>query len=258
MPTFLFDNVVFGPVKSRRLGVSLGINLLPIDRKFCNFDCIYCECGLNETGKGAGHLPTKSDVHDALATKLKVMQQKGEAPDVITFAGNGEPTMHPAFAEIVEDTINLRNQFFPAAAISVLSNSTMLHKAKVLEALKKVDQNIMKLDSGLISTIKKLNSPTGNYDVEKIIAQLKSFNGNLIVQTMFTHGTVNGDYIDNTTDEDIDSLQRAFQIIRPQTLMIYTIDRDTPFQGLQKVPKEELNRIAQRFESLGIKVQVSA
>lgn len=258
MPTFLFDNVVFGPVRSRRLGVSLGINLLPVDRKFCNFDCVYCECGLNESGKGPSHLPSREEVSIALDAKLNGMLLAGEAPDVITFAGNGEPTMHPEFAEIVEDTITLRDKFFPSASISVLSNSTMLHKTKVLEALKRVDQNIMKLDSGLIATIKRLNNPTGNYDVNKIIEQLQSFQGNLIVQTMFTRGNVNGELIDNTSQEDLNSLEDALRSIKPGRLMIYTIDRDTPYQGLQKISKEELKEIAQRFERLGIEVQVSA
>ena len=258
MPTFLFDNIVFGPLKSRRLGVSLGINLLPLDRKFCNFDCIYCECGLNEAGKGSAHLPSRKEVYDALESKLSIMKGANEIPDVITFAGNGEPTMHPHFSEIVKDTINLRNIYFPSTNISVLSNSTMLHKSDVMEALKTVDQNIMKLDSGLLSTIQKLNAPTGEYDVEKIIAQLKSFDGKLIIQTMFTKGDVKGNWIDNTSDEDLNSLEEALKTIKPRTLMIYTIDRDTPFQGLQKISKEALTQIAKRFELLGIKVQVSA
>ena len=245
-------------MRSRRLGISLGINLSPIDRKFCNFDCVYCECGLNETGKGNNHLPSRKEVYEALKDKLLEMQKAGETPDVITFAGNGEPTMNPDFPEIVQDTIDLRNQFFPNASISVLSNSTMLHKPIVIEALKKVDQNILKLDSGLLSTIQKLNNPTGIYDVEKIIEQLKEFKGQLIIQTMFTRGDVNGMWIDNTSEEDLRSLEEALKNINPRMVMIYTIDRDTPFQGLKKVSKDELNRIAQRFQSLGIEVQVSA
>ncbi len=258
MPTFLFDHVVFGPVKSRRLGISLGINLLPVDRKLCNFDCIYCECGLNEAGKSNSPLPSRNDVFRALEHKLSEMQQAGTAPDVITFAGNGEPTIHTDFPAIVQDTIDIRNKLFPTASISVLSNSTMLHKPNVVEALKKVDQNIMKLDSGLLSTIKKLNNPTGIYDVEKIIKQLQEFEGNLIIQTMFTRGEVNGYWIDNTTDEDLNSLEEAIKTIRPRMVMIYTIDRDTPFHGLQKISKDELNKIARRFQLPGTEVQVSA
>jgi len=258
MSTFLFDKIVFGPVKSRRLGVSLGINLLPVDRKLCNFDCVYCECGLNIKGSGNSPLPLRKEVYEALELKLSEMQQSGETPDVITFAGNGEPTMHPDFDAIIQDTIDLRNKFFPQSQISVLSNSTMLHKPSVVEALKKVDQNILKLDSGLLSTIIKLNKPTGNYDLGKIIAQLKEFQGNLIIQTMFTRGEVDGTMIDNTLEEDVCSWQKTIETIKPKMVMIYTIDRDTPFDGLKKIPKSELESIAQRIKSLGIDIQVSA
>ena len=258
MSTFLFDKIVFGPVKSRRLGVSLGINLLPVDRKLCNFDCVYCECGLNIKGSGNSPLPLRKEVYEALELKLTEMQQSGETPDVITFAGNGEPTMHPDFDAIIQDTIDLRNKFFPQSQISVLSNSTMLHKPSVVEALKKVDQNILKLDSGLLSTIIKLNKPTGNYDLVKIIAQLKEFQGNLIIQTMFTRGEVDGTMIDNTLEEDVCSWQKTIETIKPKMVMIYTIDRDTPFDGLKKIPKSELESIAQRIKLLGIDMQVSA
>jgi len=258
MSTFLFDKIVFGPVKSRRLGVSLGINLLPVDRKLCNFDCVYCECGLNIKGSSNSPLPLRKEVYEALELKLSEMQQSGETPDVITFAGNGEPTMHPDFDAIIQDTIDLRNKFFPQSQISVLSNSTMLHKPSVVEALKKVDQNILKLDSGLLSTIIKLNKPTGNYDLGKIIAQLKEFQGNLIIQTMFTRGEVDGTMIDNTLEEDVCSWQKTIETIKPKMVMIYTIDRDTPFDGLKKIPKSELESIAQRIKLLGIVIQVSA
>jgi len=258
MSTFLFDKIVFGPVKSRRLGVSLGINLLPVDRKLCNFDCVYCECGLNIKGSSNSPLPLRKEVYEALELKLTEMQQSGETPDVITFAGNGEPTMHPDFDAIIQDTIDLRNKFFPQSQISVLSNSTMLHKPSVVEALKKVDQNILKLDSGLLSTIIKLNKPTGNYDLGKIIAQLKEFQGNLIIQTMFTRGEVDGTMIDNTLEEDVCSWQKTIETIKPKMVMIYTIDRDTPFDGLKKIPKSELESIAQRIKLLGIDIQVSA
>ena len=258
MSTFLFDHVVFGPVKSRRLGVSLGINLLPIDRKLCNFDCVYCECGLNTKGENNSPLPTRKEVFEALELKLSQMQQSGETPDVITFAGNGEPTMHPDFPAIVQDTIALRNTYFSSAKISVLSNSTMIHKASVVEALKKVDQNILKLDSGLLSTIQKLNKPTGKYNLEKTILQLKEFGDNLIIQTMFTRGEVNGLLIDNTSEDDLSAWQKAIETIQPKMVMIYTIDRDTPFLGLKKISKDEMNEIAKRIKLLGINVQISA
>ena len=259
MSTFLFEQTVFGPIISRRLGLSLGINLLPNDSKLCSFDCIYCECGWNpEKGTVKAILPTREEVKKMLREKLTDLKAESRFPDVITFAGNGEPTMHPDFASIIEDTLMLKNEICPNARIAVLSNSTMLHKPSVVDALKKVDQNILKLDSGLLSTIIKLNKPTGNYDLGKIIAQLKEFQGNLIIQTMFTRGEVDGTMIDNTLEEDVCSWQKTIETIKPKMVMIYTIDRDTPFDGLKKIPKSELESIAQRIKLLGIVIQVSA
>jgi len=258
MSTFLFDKIVFGPVKSRRLGVSLGINLLPLTRKLCNFDCVYCECGLNSSETDSTMvLPTRKEVYEALETRLQQMVQSGEQPDVITFAGNGEPTMHPQFSEIIEDTIALRNTYFTSAFISVLSNSTMLHKSSVVEALRRVDQNIMKLDAGLLSTIEKINKPVGNYNLDKITAQLRQFDSKLIIQSMFTRGNVDGIWVDNTTDNDLKAWVKIIEIIRPRKVMIYTIDRDTPFEGLEKIGRKELDTIGKRIELLGIEVQIS-
>lgn len=258
MNTMLFDQIIFGPVKSRRLGISLGVNLLPVNGKLCNFDCIYCECGLNKDSSGLNKkLPTSEEVYSALNEKLTDMLQKAEAPDVITFAGNGEPTMHPDFADIIDNTIILRNQYFPKTLISVLSNATMLHKHDVVDALKKVDQNILKLDSGNLSTIMLINQPIGKYDLKKITAQLKSFNGKLIIQSMFTRGMVNNTSFDNTSQEDLQSWENIVNTVHPEKVMIYTIDRNTPFDGLKKIPVDELKKIASRIEKYGIPVQVS-
>jgi wyosine [tRNA(Phe)-imidazoG37] synthetase (radical SAM superfamily) len=255
--TFLFDKIVFGPVKSRRLGISLGINLLPTNRKLCNFDCVYCECGLNITNDIKSKLPAREEVSDALKKKLQEMQAGNQLPDVITYAGNGEPTIHPQFDLIIEDTIQIRNQFCPNAKISVLSNATMLHSSKVVNALKKVDQNILKLDSGLNSSIVQINRPSKFVGTQNLIDQLKQFEGNLIIQTLFTRGTINNTYIDNTTPENIDLWCKAIISIRPQKVMIYTIDRDTPFEGLKKVSLQELQTIAKKINELGIDTQVS-
>jgi wyosine [tRNA(Phe)-imidazoG37] synthetase (radical SAM superfamily) len=258
MSTFLFDKIIFGPIHSRRLGVSLGINLLPVTHKLCNFNCVYCECGLNQVEKGSQKtLPTRHEVYEALETKLTEMLSHDQIPDVITFAGNGEPTLHPEFSEIVDDAILLRNKYVQTAAISVLSNSTMLHKPKVVDALKKVDQNIMKLDSGLLSTIKKLNQPTGNYNLQTISDQLKSFNGEVIIQTLFTHGEINGVSMDNTTEENLQAWVEIIGEILPKKVMIYSLDRDTPYQGLEKVSKEELLKISQRLKKFPIEVMVT-
>lgn len=258
MDTFLFDKIVFGPVKSRRLGVSLGINLLPTGCKICNFNCIYCECGWNDTKEMRHHkLPSRQDVYQSLDEKLLQMSQNNERPDVITFAGNGEPTMHPSFSTIIDDTIELRNKYFPEAKISVLSNSTMLHNPNVVETLKKVDQNILKLDSAFQSTIELLNQPTGNYKIENVITNLQSFNGRLIIQTLFTRGIHQGKLVDNTSEDELNAWEKVIKEIAPEKVMIYTIERNTPLSGLQKIPLETLKSIAQRISQYGMDVQVA-
>ncbi|NVO08329.1 MAG: radical SAM protein [Bacteroidales bacterium] len=257
MPTFLFDSFVFGPIRSRRLGVSLGINLLPINSKICSFDCIYCECGWTDK-KEKGRMPSRDEVKKCLDEKLQEMQKKGDLLDVITFAGNGEPTLHPNFSEIIDDTIELRNKYFPRTLIAVLSNSTMLNKPEIIAALKKVDQNILKLDSVFDSTIKLLNQPQVKFSAEELVKNLKSFEGNLIVQTLFLRGVYGGNIIDNTTKNEVDCWVEHIKEIKPKQVMVYTIARDTPATGLEKITLKELKAIAARVEELGIPIQVSA
>lgn len=259
MSTFLFDRIIFGPVKSRRLGVSLGINLLPASRKVCNFNCIYCECGWT-TDKTADKsaLPKRDEIYRALERKLSEMKSKKSAPDVITFAGNGEPTLHPDFPSIVDDAIELRNRYFPEARIAVLSNSTTITIPSVKEALLKVDQNILKLDSGFDLTVRVHNQPRVNVKVAELIGNLRKFNGQLIIQTLFLRGTHNGKSIDNTSKAEIEAWLRAVEMIKPYEVMIYTISRDTPEGSmLEKVPLSELKRIAGMVNKLGIKTSVS-
>ncbi|MEG2647683.1 MAG: radical SAM protein, partial [Mucinivorans sp.] len=235
MSTILFDQIVFGPIHSRRLGVSLGMNLLPVDGKLCSFDCIYCECGLNADRRTHSKLPIRQEVEEALRQKLSTMKAAGVAPDVITFAGNGEPTMHPEFGGIISDTIALRNRFFPMAKIAVLSNSTMLHKPEVFEALNKIEDNILKLDSVLDSRIRQLNAPNApSFTYAFLLEQLCRFKGNLFIQTMFLKGEVNGESVDNTTEAEISGWLDALRRIRPKQVMIYTIDRETPVKALRK------------------------
>jgi wyosine [tRNA(Phe)-imidazoG37] synthetase (radical SAM superfamily) len=259
MPTFLFDKIIFGPVKSRRLGVSLGINLSPVNSKLCNFDCIYCECG--RTGKGDTKrvkLPSREAVYEALAAKLADMKEKRTAPDVITYAGNGEPTMHHDFPGIIDDSIRLRNKYFPEAKIAVLSNSTAITKPAIKAALLKVDQNILKLDSAINETIRIHNQPNTDIKADELIKNLQQFNGKLIIQTLFLRGTFKGRTIDNTTPEEIAAWLRAIDKIKPEEVMLYTISRDTPEEGdLKKVPVADLNHIASLVRKLGIKTQVS-
>jgi len=258
MPTFLFDKIVFGPVNSRRLGVSLGINLLPVNRKVCSFDCIYCECGLNPgSNVPTPVLPDCDEIKDALEAKLVDMNTTGTSPDVITFAGNGEPTLHPQFPSIIDDTIALRNQYCPNAKVAVLSNASRIHSPSIFNALLKVDDNILKLDSANPDTIRILDRPQGHFDLEETIGYLKSFNGRLIIQTLFVKGTFNGTLIDNSTDQEVEAWLRLVEYIAPSEVMVYTIERDTPVNTLEKVSPERLDQIAALVKSLNIKVQVS-
>ena len=235
MSTIIYPSPIFGPVRSRRLGISLGINLLPADGKVCSFDCIYCECGFNEDHRPSLPLPTREDVQLKLEQKLQQMAAEGQLPDVLTFAGNGEPTCHPHFAEIIDDTILLRDKYCPKARICVLSNATFIHRQQVYDALMKVDDNILKLDTIDPMYINKVDHPNGTYDVRKIIERMKSFHGHIIIQTMFMRGECDGESVDNTGEEYVGPWLEVVKDIKPQKVMIYTIDRETPTQGLLKV-----------------------
>jgi wyosine [tRNA(Phe)-imidazoG37] synthetase (radical SAM superfamily) len=259
MATFLFDEIIFGPVKSRRLGVSLGINLLPTKRKICNFNCIYCECGLTRNiEKELSHLPNREEVYKALESKLAELKNKKQAPDVITYAGNGEPTLHPDFPGIIDDSIILRDKYFPEAEIAVLSNATTITQPLIKDALLKADKNILKLDSAFDETIKLHNQPRVNINAKELIENLASFGGKLIIQTLFLQGEYKGKLIDNTTSEEIEAWLKAIKKINPSEVMIYTISRDTPYgDKLKKVPVTRLREIATKVEELGIRTQVS-
>ena len=248
MSTIIYPSPIFGPVHSRRLGISLGINLLPADGKVCSFDCIYCECGFNKDHRPTLPMPTREEVAKALEAKLQQMKHDGQMPDVLTFAGNGEPTCHPHFAEIIGDTIRLRNQYCPDAKVSVLSNSTMIHRAEVHDALMRVDNNILKLDTIDMAFISQVDQPNGTYDVNAIIERMKAFNGHVIIQTMF----LKGDGIDNTTDHYVRPWLEAVKVIAPSQVMIYTIDRETPDHSLLKATHEELNAIRDRVIAAGV------
>ena len=237
--------------------MSLGINLLPPDGKVCTFDCIYCECGFNADHRPKSKLPTHAEVIAALEKRLQDMKANGPSPDVLTFAGNGEPTSHPEFAAIMRDVIRLRNEYFPEAKVSVLSNSTFIHRPEVRDALMSVDNNILKLDTIDPIYINKVDRPNAHYDVRRIIEDMKSFNGHLIIQTMFMKGTYNGESVDNTTEEYVLPWLEAVREIAPKEVMVYTIDRETPAHGLEKATHEELDSIRDRVISIGIPCQAS-
>lgn len=257
MATVIYPAPIFGPIHSRRLGISLGINLMPADGKVCTFDCIYCECGYNADRRPKMKRPTREEVKAALEAQLQKMVSENELPDVLTYAGNGEPTAHPEFKGIVEDTIELRDKYCPKAKVSVLSNATLIERPEVFEALKMVDNNILKLDTVNSEYIQAVNRPTGRYDLEALIEKMKEFEGHCIVQTMFMHGKMDGKDVSNLGEEFVGPWLEAVKAIDPEQVMIYTIDRETPDQDLLKATHEELDGIVARIEAMGIKASAS-
>lgn len=255
--TVIYPSPIFGPIHSRRLGVSLGINLMPADGKVCTFNCIYCECGFNEDFRPKLPRPTREEVRAALEARLQDMKANGPTPDVLTFAGNGEPTAHPHFAEIIDDTLALRDHYFPDAKVSVLSNSTFIHKPAVFAALNKIDNNILKLDTVDEAYIRNLDRPTGKYAVADIIEGMKAFKGRCIIQTMFLKGGYMGKDMDNTSDKYVLPWLEKVKEIAPRQVMIYTIDRETPDHDLRKATHEELDHIGALVREAGIEVSVS-
>ncbi|MCK5777085.1 MAG: radical SAM protein [Bacteroidales bacterium] len=256
MSTFLFNEIIFGPVSSRRLGVSLGVNLLPTDYKFCTFNCVYCECGWTLKADKKIKLPSKENVKTELEKVLKDYSKKGKEINSITFAGNGEPTIHPEFDVIIDDTIELRNKWMPQANISVLSNASQLNKPNITKALKKIDKNILKLDAGTEKTYQLINKAQKHIKFDKIVDYLKNFKGNLIIQTLFIKGEFEGKKFDNTSDKEITAWLALIEQIQPETVMLYPIARDTPTDNLTVINQETLNKIAGKVQSLGIATEV--
>ncbi len=254
----LFSSIVYGPIHSRRLGVSLGIELMPLHNKLCTFDCVYCECGFNQP---VNHpvLPTRQEVKEALCTRLQAIQQEGIAIDVITFSGNGEPTLHPDFSGIIEDTCVLRDRYYPNAKVSVLSNSTQLGRGDVVRALRLCDNRILKLDSAIDSTMHAIDQPVNkDLSVRQIMDWLSQFYGDFTLQTCFLRGEHKGQVIDNTTPTELEAWYHAVDVLRPRQLMLYVIDRATPVKTLYKVSVEDMQRIAAPLRQQGYDVIVSA
>ncbi len=258
MATILFHEIVFGPVHSRRMGTSLGMNLLPYDGKLCSFDSIYCECGLNKDFRTRTNLPDRVSVRAALENRLKSLLKKKVDLDVITFAGNGEPTIHPEFEGIIDDTIALRDRYYPKTKISVLSNGVHLNKTGVFNALKRVENPILKLDSAFDETVRLINRPNSpDYSVARQVELYKRFGNDYILQTLFLRGTFEGKRVDNATEEEVLAWLKLVRALNPREVMIYTFARETPVKGLEKVPYDELQKIAERVEQLGIKTNVA-
>ena len=257
MPGFLFHDIIFGPVRSRRLGLSLGINLLPTHSKYCSFNCIYCECGWTpENMTIVPELPSTELVSQYLEYRLKELVEENHLPDVLTYAGNGEPTMHPEFAAIVDETLALRDKLMPGVRIAVLSNASMIHEPSVFNALLKIDYNIQKLDAGFEKNFRLINNPVLPVTFENIIENLKRFNGKVIIQSMFLRGTYNGEIIDNTTEAEVNEWLKHLEIIHPSLVMLYPISRATPVHNLEKIGIFDLEKIAEKVRSLGIEAKV--
>ena len=255
----LFPSIIYGPIRSRRLGISLGVNLMPTNAKICTFDCVYCECGWNQPVLHP-ELPTRLQVKLSLEHQLSTMQTAGEAmPDVITFSGNGEPTLHPDFFGIIQDTCALRDLYCPKAKVSVLSNSTQLMRDDVVEALWLCDNRILKLDSAINHTMHLIDRPVNkDLTIDKLIDRLSVFDGDFTLQTCFLRGEYKGEIIDNTTPEQLDAWYKAVERLHPKQVMIYVIDRTTPLQTLSKIPADQMHQIAQPLRDKGIEVIVSA
>ncbi len=253
----LFENIIFGPIRSRRLGTSLGINIMPIHKKYCNFNCIYCECGWNELEYGTDvKLHTRAEIETALEHYLQKAKTEGTIIDSITFAGNGEPTIHPEFSAIVDRVIELRNQYMPQAKITVLSNATRLDNTVIFEALQKVDNPILKLDAGSEAMFRAINQPASSIKFETVLKKLEEFGAKAIIQTLLLKGYSHGTAIDNTTPEEIDLWMQHIVRIKPRYVMLYPIDRVTPEKDLEKLDKTTLDAIAEQVRKMGIEVKV--
>ena len=249
----LREETVFGPIFSRRLGSSLGINLLPRDGKICNFDCIYCECGWNRDGRGDTRLPGAQEVRDALEAKLRQIVADGVHVDSITFSGDGEPTLNPEFPRIIADTLELRDRWLPSARVSVLSNATRVHVPEIFDALSKVDNPIMKIDAPTDALVRKINRPAPGYSLQKVIEALRGFEGDFVLQTMF----LSCPYFDSSSPEVLDGWKRIVRKLRPREIMVYTIDRPTPEQGLEKFSRERMRELVADLIEEGFDISIS-
>ena len=254
----LFDKIVYGPIHSRRLGTSIGMELMPLEHKLCTFNCVYCECGWNEPVHHP-KLPTREEVKAALEEKLSTLNTQHSTLDVITFSGNGEPTLHPQFLDIIRDTCELRDRYCPTAKVSVLSNSTQLGRKDVVEALRLCDNRILKLDAATDEMMRRIDLPVNEgLTVAQLMEWLKQFDGDFTLQTCFLRGEHAGKPVDNTTPEELDAWYRAVDSLHPKQIMIYVIDRKTPEEHLEKISREEMERIAAPLIAKGYDVIISA
>ena len=246
------EETVFGPIHSRRLGRSLGINLLPTKGKICNFDCIYCECGWNRDGRGDTLLPTAAKVRTDLENKLVELMLEGTPIDSITFSGDGEPTLNPEFPRIIDDTLFLRDAYYPDAKVSVLSNATRVHVPEIFEALRKVDNPILKIDAPTDELAAKINQPAPGYQLSRVIEALQKFEGNFVLQTMF----LKSKDFDSSSPEVLEGWMAIVRQLKPREIMVYTIDRPTPDQGLEAFTVEQMSQLVKPLLDEGFKIDI--
>ncbi len=249
----LREDTVFGPIFSRRLGSSLGINLLPREGKICSFDCIYCECGWNRDGLADKRIPSADEVRSALEAKLSGLAERHTKIDSITFSGDGEPTLNPEFPRIIDDTLGLRDRYCPGTKVSVLSNATRVHIPEVLRALRKVDNPIMKIDAPTDELVQKINRPAPGYSLQRVVEALRGFEGDFVLQTMF----LSCPYFDSSSPEVLDGWKRIVRKLRPRGIMVYTIDRPTPEQGLEKFSGERMRELVADLIEEGFDISIS-
>lgn len=247
-----FDEIVFGPIFSRRLGASLGVNLLPKKGKLCNFDCVYCECGWNKDGRSDGKFPRLLEIEKALEEKMSKAVAEGVGVDSITFSGNGEPTIHPDFAQVIDVTLRLRDRYFPEAKVSVLSNATMIGRKDVAEALMRVDNPILKIDASSDELVRQINKPAGPYSLADVIDNLRKFEGRFILQTMFLRSP---DF-DTASEKALAAWMDIVRDLKPREVMVYTIDRETPDKSLGKYTVEEMTAMVQPLIDEGYSIQI--
>lgn len=233
-------SIIYGPVKSRRLVKSLGINLLPTNRKICSFNCNYCQYGLTQQVNGS---ETSMDLFPGLAEVINALTLGlEEHPDVdfVTFSGNGEPTLHPNFAKIVDGVNNVvKTNILSNAKVALLTNGSTLVNKKTMEAISKIDRVYIKLDAPNEPLFRKINKPALSIDFNRMIESMKEVS-NLRLQTMLMEGVVT-----NCDPKSLEDYYNLIAYLQPEEVHIYTIDRPTPVEGLLKVSPEKLNMIAE-------------
>ena len=248
----LREKIVFGPIPSRRLGSSLGINVLPEEGKLCNFDCIYCECGWNRDGRGDKRIPDLRMLQEALEAKLAACAAEGVPIDSITYSGDGEPTLNPDFPAMIDATLMLRNRYYPAARVSVLTNATRLDAPAVFEALRRVDSPILKLDAPTTALARIINRPAPGYDVSRVVEGMRRFGGDFVLQTMFLRAPG----FDSADPAVLGPWMEIVRNLRPREIMVYTIARPTPMGALSKFTALEMAALLRPLTDEGFNIHI--